>query len=410
MMASIPNMRGNPLPAPTPRTAATEAAPGEFAKKMPMAKAQGPGPVAPAAPVDAQTPVEDILPVSPDAEGEAAAKPGDEGDDGAGTKAGATPQTADILSFTQLPTDAQAPILVSVPQSQPPVVPVEVTPEQAARPIPEPVTAGRTGRRACGTGDAGGDGKTGLSLPGFDVPKDEQTPTREIEAAVKLLLQRKQVLAKPAASADAAKADAAKVDIAPAQASAASPAANHAATPMPNIDLPQPVLAALDTQPAPLKAAGNVDAPRSTELPTERQLDISRDTAWLDRLARDIASAGANDAPLRFRLHPQTLGHLQVELQQGDHGTSVRLTVETEAARNILTDAQPRLAAEARAQGVRIAETHVDLGGSGREATGDRRRQDETRQNPLIRTVHGTGADGIPAARSSDRTRLDRYA
>jgi flagellar hook-length control protein FliK len=165
-------------------------------------------------------------------------------------------------------------------------------------------------------------------------------------------------------------------------------------------------------QPAPLKAetAGKVDGTRSTDLAVERQLDLARDSEWLDRLARDIARAGAGDTPLRFRLHPQTLGHLHVELQQGDHGTAVRLTVETEAARQILADAQPRLAAEARAQGVRIAETHVDLSGSGRHAPGDQRRQDETRQPPLIRTAPGAGNDAVASARSSARARLDRYA
>jgi flagellar hook-length control protein FliK len=113
---------------------------------------------------------------------------------------------------------------------------------------------------------------------------------------------------------------------------------------------------------------------------------------------------------MRFRLHPQTLGSLHVELQQGDHGTAVRLTVETEAARQILTDAQPRLAAEARAQGVRIAETHVDLSGSGRHAPGDQRRQDEARQTPLIRTARGAGSEPVGSARLSSRARLDRYA
>ena len=86
------------------------------------------------------------------------------------------------------------------------------------------------------------------------------------------------------------------------------------------------------------------------------------------------------------------------------------MTVDTEAARQILTDAQPRLTAEARAQGVRIAETHVDLSGSGRHAPGDQRRQDDARQTPLIRTAPGAGPDAAATARSARRARLDRYA
>ena len=72
-------------------------------------------------------------------------------------------------------------------------------------------------------------------------------------------------------------------------------------------------------------------------------------------------------------------------------------------------DAQPRLVAEARAQGVRIAETHVDLSGSDRNASGDPRRQDETRQTPLIRTARDAAVDADAPERPS-RVRSDRYA
>ena len=160
------------------------------------------------------------------------------------------------------------------------------------------------------------------------------------------------------------------------------------------------------TAPAPA-AAPQAGAP--VDPTVERELDLARDGEWLDRLARDIARTAEGDAPMRFKLHPQTLGHMRVELSQGDHGTSVRLTVETEAARAILADAQPRLAAEARAQGVRIAESHVDLSDSGRHASGDQRRQDEARQTPIIRTVRETAEGGV-APVQPDRSRSDRYA
>jgi flagellar hook-length control protein FliK len=229
-------------------------------------------------------------------------------------------------------------------------------------------------------------------------------------------MQRKQALAKQAGATPdkAAQTDTAKSD-APGQAQTQSPAPAitagiQAPVTLPAAELPPPILAALDPQPAPARATGTVEGTRTTDLAVERQLDLARDTEWLDRLARDIARAGSNDGPLRFRLHPQSLGHLQVELQQGDHGTAVRLTVETEAARQILADAQPRLTAEARAQGVRIAETQVDLSGSGRQAPGDQRRQDEARQTPLIRTARGAGTDVAVSARSSSRARPDRYA
>jgi len=190
----------------------------------------------------------------------------------------------------------------------------------------------------------------------------------------------------------------------------AAPVAIQTAAPLAAMDAPQPALSPATSQPVPAATdkAATVDATRTTDLATERKLDLARDSAWLDRLAHDIARAASDDTPLRFRLHPQTLGHLQVELQQSDRGTAVRMTVDTEAARQILADAQPRLTAEARAQGVRIAESHVDLSGSGRHAPGDQRRQDEARQTPFIRTA--TGADEAASARTSRRARLDRYA
>ena len=155
--------------------------------------------------------------------------------------------------------------------------------------------------------------------------------------------------------------------------------------------------------------AGSAAAAAPAEPAIERRLDLAQDAEWLDQLARDIAGAGERDGPMRFRLHPQTLGHLRVELTQSDVGTSVRLTADTEAARAILVDAQPRLLAEARAQGVRIAESHVDLAGSGERGAADSRRQDGERTPVIIRTAGGVAAE----AEASDETRRsdsERYA
>ncbi len=141
----------------------------------------------------------------------------------------------------------------------------------------------------------------------------------------------------------------------------------------------------------------------------EHELDLAQDGEWLDQLARDIARSGGSEGPMRFRLNPQTLGHLQVEVAQGDKGASIRLTVETEAARTIIADAQPRLMAEARAQGVRVAETHVDLAGARDHAAGDQRRHEDGRQTPTIRTARAPAgeADTSPAERN---TGSERYA
>jgi len=90
-------------------------------------------------------------------------------------------------------------------------------------------------------------------------------------------------------------------------------------------------------------------------------LDLVKDSEWLDSLAKDITQAAQSDTHLRFQLNPEHLGSLKVEVLNGANGTSVKLTADTEAARAILVDAQPRLVAEARAQGLRISEAQVNL-------------------------------------------------
>ena len=147
-------------------------------------------------------------------------------------------------------------------------------------------------------------------------------------------------------------------------ADAASPQANDTGFP-----IADPLLAGATgaTQPVdPSAAADPASAtPSNSETLVKHHLDLARDSEWLDTLARDIARAAQHDSHLRFQLNPEHLGSLKVELINSAQGTSVKLTADTEAARAILTDAQPRLVAEARAQGLRISEATVDLGGQG---------------------------------------------
>ncbi|MFC3714122.1 flagellar hook-length control protein FliK [Sphingoaurantiacus capsulatus] len=144
-------------------------------------------------------------------------------------------------------------------------------------------------------------------------------------------------------------------------------------TPMPLAPVVVPPvadLAAVVTAPTlanDLSALGSTAQPQvaQADLAVERQLEIARDGAWLDQLTKDIVRTASAEGNLRFRLNPENLGSLHVEVTQGQNGASVRLTADTEAARTIIADARPQLIAEAKAQGLRIAETHVDLSGQG---------------------------------------------
>lgn len=111
-------------------------------------------------------------------------------------------------------------------------------------------------------------------------------------------------------------------------------------------------------------AAGAVNATGSLNQPdvaVERHLDLARDSQWLDRLARDISQAANQEGHLKFHLNPERLGALTVEIANSAAGTAIKLSTETDAARTIIADAQPRLIAEVRAQGLRVAETHVEI-------------------------------------------------
>lgn len=190
---------------------------------------------------------------------------------------------------------------------------------------------------------------------------------------------------------------------APTEAPAPAPAAAQGTAPL------QPPPFAIDAPTTPAPVAGAAPSgpllAAAPDLAIEQQLDLAHEGEWLDRLARDIARTAGGEGAMRFRLNPETLGALKVEVAQGDQGAHVRITAETETARAILAEAQPKLLAEARAQGVRIADAQVDLGG---QTAGDSRRQETERPAPMLRTGR-PAADAEPAAEQS-RNRTDRYA
>lgn len=169
--------------------------------------------------------------------------------------------------------------------------------------------------------------------------------------------------------------------------------------------------------PAPLAAAtvSGIDAsaatgaaqPSHSQQSIARHLDLARDSQWLDQLAQDISQAATREGHLKFNLNPEHLGSLQVEIVNTAAGTSVRMTADTDAARTIIADAQPRLVAEARAQGLRITETHVDLGGQAGSGSTNGRQPSSEDHKPFVRTQVVT-RDGT--GDSPQRADDERYA
>jgi flagellar hook-length control protein FliK len=102
----------------------------------------------------------------------------------------------------------------------------------------------------------------------------------------------------------------------------------------------------------------------------ERVLDMDSDGAWIDQLARDIAATKSENGDISFRLMPKHLGRLDVAMQMGDEGVSLKMDTRHEATATIVTAAQGRLVDELRQQGVRVAGAEVTCtpGETGRQS------------------------------------------
>lgn len=165
---------------------------------------------------------------------------------------------------------------------------------------------------------------------------------------------------------------------------------------------------------APIISAAPAPVPLATAAATVAQalaaqvLTIAADGAWIDALARDISRMASGSGDLRFRLTPETLGELRVEISQSERGAVIRMSVSSEAAQAAIADAQPRLLAEARAQGVRIADAQVDLASS-HQNRGDAQRHQNAQPDQPLRALRHPHSQTRPAADAAPG-RTDRYA
>jgi flagellar hook-length control protein FliK len=196
------------------------------------------------------------------------------------------------------------------------------------------------------------------------------------------------------------------------------PAARHAASsgddvlPAPDAapvaagDTPAPAfsLPGSDTsiRAADLTAATPGVAPSHAEQSVTRHIDMLHDTQWLDRLAQDISQAAAQNGHLKFQINPEHLGSLAVEITNGAAGASIRMTTDNDNARAIIADAQPRLLAEVRAQGLRIAESHVDMGNQPSSGNSANHRPSSEDHKPFVRTQVGVSEEPGDSAPRDD--------
>ena len=106
-------------------------------------------------------------------------------------------------------------------------------------------------------------------------------------------------------------------------------------------------------------------------------VDMGVSGQWIDSLARDIAGLSANGAQGRFQINADTLGPIQVDIQQGDKGAIVALTVATDLAEQALRQDGDRLRLDAGLAAVKINEVKIE-----RAPPADTTRSDLPSQNP----------------------------
>ena len=140
-----------------------------------------------------------------------------------------------------------------------------------------------------------------------------------------------------------------------------------------------------------------------TDTVVDRQLDLVRNEQWLGELAHDIASTSGDDNRLSFRLMPHQLGRLDVDVTRSHNGLSLTIHTESDSAKAVLVAAQPRLADEIRAQGLKLADTQM-FSGDSRQSPG----QDGfVRPTPLIESfLTSTEIADVPEPEQRD----GRYA
>lgn len=125
-----------------------------------------------------------------------------------------------------------------------------------------------------------------------------------------------------------------------------------------------------DTPPVPV---GATSSPAAVVQPTngtptidlaaslgQQVIDMGSDGQWIDGLAREIATLSKSEGHGSFRLSPEHLGPMRVDIRPGEQGANVTLTVETKAAESMLMQDRATLKADAQLAAVRIGEVTVE--------------------------------------------------
>lgn len=168
--------------------------------------------------------------------------------------------------------------------------------------------------------------------------------------------------------------------------------------------IPQMPTQALDSRGLSTVPQTVLQGPAAAQVVADRQLDLARDTLWLDQLATDIVSASTDTDHISFRLMPAHLGRLDVDLFTSSAGLTVNIVTSTEEAGRIVGSAQPGLVESLNAQGVRVADTQVTSGS-------DNSRQGQSQRHHPVRTQNDVAFGANDESTDQNKARPDgRFA
>ncbi|AQR74564.1 hypothetical protein BXU08_13720 [Sphingomonas sp. LM7] len=123
-------------------------------------------------------------------------------------------------------------------------------------------------------------------------------------------------------------------------------------------------------------------------------LDMRRQE-WMGQMVEHI-EAMRDASPVRetrISLAPEALGKVDVSIRQEGEHVHVHFTTETQAARQLIADAQPRLSELAEARGLKLGQTSFESGTAGQGANRDSREQPSQPQSlkPRAASPESTG-------------------
>lgn len=95
---------------------------------------------------------------------------------------------------------------------------------------------------------------------------------------------------------------------------------------------------------------------------SQQVVDLGVSGQWIEDIAHQIASIGANPGHGSFKIASANLGAVQVDITPGAFGSDILMTADSDAAQSVLARESDRLVHDARLASVRIGDVRVERG------------------------------------------------